>query len=701
VDAREQVEARRHLPGQHNQDSHGNGTAAAKAYALDAFEQLYSAIVDEATAGDLVVSVHENGDFVLSSMDDDGRRVVVLDGLDSDRANSIADGLEWAANEEIPEGSENNPSTRLVDWEYFEDDIVIGYDASGDVSVRLPKSDSADPNNLDDFNVLDLGVEEAADLVEALRDMADRYDELSESTRATMAELRDQLVRKFNPDQPRVPGGEHGGRWVKSPGSAVSAVKDALKLAGRIDLDPGEELLGSAKVDGDSGGVRMALTERAGERMLRLGLGGEGFGRRNRDEGIPAWDGNPPREPLSKEDRGRLDTEFDDLDAEYDTASEARQQEISARQAEIREQLTTDDIGFNGTAKLDEYSTRRLIDRIGPAMDEAVEQHKAEEAAWDEFEALQATGNADPARLAELRERARADDWQRIVFVEGIVPGSAWGDVHFRVELDDPSEGPYVTLGVMPKGAAGGWGDDKDWEGRFDAVEWRRMSRLLDKFSTDTASRAYSPESGSAKSSEGPKGGQFALGGGRVGAAAKTAAGGKRPARQQPKKRTRPAKPAGPLGFDGKRGTGYGIKGGDPRVRTLQAVLTRLGMTDANGVRLGVNGKYGPRTTAAVKKLQKAMGVEATGKVTEDFIKQIANAKSLAELRPKKAAAAKKTTPKRKPTPKPAQRPDRQSERQQVKKRVRRSAGLHELENGICRTCPPPHILENGICTTC
>jgi hypothetical protein len=700
---RERLEACRHLPGQHNQDSHGNGARldmpSPRPFDIAGLEDLYGGRVDEARGGDVVATVHERGDFVLSHVDDEGRYTVLLDGLDADRANAIADGLDWAATAPIDEDADNEAGTGLVDWQFFDEDILIGYDVSGDVSVRFPKDDNPDPEKLGDFDVVDLGAAEATDLERALRDMADRYDELSESTRARMAELRDQLMRKFNPDQPRVPGGEHGGRWVKSPGSAVSAVKDALKLAGRIDLDPGEELLGSAKVDGGAGGVRMALTERNGERMLRLGLGGDGYGMPNREEGIAAWDGNPPPESLPTAERERLEAEVDDLSEELVDATPEREREIEARRDELRGRLTADSAGFNGTAKLDDYSTRRIADRIRLALDEAIEQAKIEAAAWDEIEVLESSGDPDPARMAELRERARADATDFLTFVEGVVPGSAWGDVHFSVELDDGE--PYVLLGVQPKGAPDDWGDDKDWQGRFDPAETRKILRLLDKFSTGTASRAHSPESGAAKSSEGPKGGQFALGGGRVGAAAKTAAGGKRPARQQPKKRTRPAKPAGPLGFDGRKGTGYGIKGGDPKVRTLQSVLTRLGMTDGAGVRLGVNGKYGPRTTAAVKKLQKAMGVEATGKVTEEFIKQISNAKSLAELRPKKAAAAKKTTPKRKPTPKPAQRPDRQSERQQVKTRVRRSAGLHELENGICRTCPPPHIFENGICTTC
>lgn len=668
---------------------------AAKLFTLDAFENLYGAIVDDRYAGDMYVSIHERGDFVLSFVHEDGRREILLDGLDAERANAIADGLDWAATAHLHDDDVNDPDTGLVDYTEVDDEIMVGYDNAGNVSLRLPKDDDPMPGNPDDYEVLDIDAADATDLEQALRDMADAYDELGDeedggdgvteepqSARARVLALADEIRRKYNPGQLRDPGGERGGQWVKSPGAAAEAAgKDLLRLAGKIDLDSDEKLVGSAKLDGDAGGVRMALTEQAGKRMLRLGLGSEGYGRRNRDEGTPAWDGNPSRAPLSKAEQDRLNAEDEDLSAEYETASPARREEIDNRQAAIREQLVAADMGFNGTAKIDEYSARRLIDRIGPALDEAVDQEKAENAAWDEIDALEAKGNPDPARMAKLRQIVDRGGAPYITFVEGIVPGSAWGDVHFQVELDDLSVGPEVRLGVMPKGAPDDWGDDKDWEGKFDVDEARKILRLLDKFSGTASrsrelSRRYAADGGGTRTgtettTTGPKGGQFAPGGGRVGGK------GKPPPRRRPAKT--PAKPAGPLGYDGKTGAGYGIKGGDPRVRTLQSVLNRFDLKDGSGQPLAVDGKFGPRTTAAVKRLQRAMGEEPTGKVTEDFIKKVAGAKSLQDLRP----------PKQPPKP---------------RKRVRRSADhLHELDNGICRTCMPEHehVLDNGICQTC
>jgi HK97 family phage prohead protease len=102
---------------------------------------------------------------------------------------------------------------------------------------------------------------------------------------------------------------------------------------------------------------------------------------------------------------------------------------------------------------------------------------------------------------------------------------------------------------------------------------------------------------------------------------------------------TRPAaKKAGDDGTlaydpDNKTGTGYGIKGGDPRVRRLQEALNRLGLTDAKGKKLAVDGKLGPLTTQAVKAAQKKLGVDQTGKVTPAFLAQLAKTKPAAKGR--------------------------------------------------------------------
>lgn len=135
----------------------------------------------------------------------------------------------------------------------------------------------------------------------------------------------------------------------------------------------------------------------------------------------------------------------------------------------------------------------------------------------------------------------------------------------------------------------------------------------------------------------GAGGGEFTSGG-SGGASAKAPA----------KKTTAAAKPAHPhgsLAFDGHTGPGYGEKNGDKRVHSLQEALNRLGFTDSAGHKLLDDGKLGPRTTAAVKKAQHALGLKADGVVTPALLKQLSSAKSVAVLKAdakKTAAPAKK-----------------------------------------------------------
>jgi HK97 family phage prohead protease len=103
------------------------------------------------------------------------------------------------------------------------------------------------------------------------------------------------------------------------------------------------------------------------------------------------------------------------------------------------------------------------------------------------------------------------------------------------------------------------------------------------------------------------------------------------------------------LSYDPKsnRGTGYGTAGGDARVKKLQEALNRLGLTDQSGKPLKVDGKLGPKTTAAIKKAQRQLGVTPDGKVTPALLERIASMKG--------AKPAAKATPR--PAAKPATKP--------------------------------------------
>jgi len=115
------------------------------------------------------------------------------------------------------------------------------------------------------------------------------------------------------------------------------------------------------------------------------------------------------------------------------------------------------------------------------------------------------------------------------------------------------------------------------------------------------------------------------------------------------------------VGYDSKKGSGagYGVKGGDERVKQLQKYLNTLGLKDANGNELKVDGKLGPKTTAAIKRIQRKLGMKPDGLVSAKFLGQLRRAADRkkkgtynAASRQKAAAtAAAKKAPARKTAP--------------------------------------------------
>jgi peptidoglycan hydrolase-like protein with peptidoglycan-binding domain len=111
-------------------------------------------------------------------------------------------------------------------------------------------------------------------------------------------------------------------------------------------------------------------------------------------------------------------------------------------------------------------------------------------------------------------------------------------------------------------------------------------------------------------------------------------------------------------------GTGYGSAKGDGRVLAAQKALNRAKMTDADGKPLKLDGKLGPKTTAAIKRYQKAHGIKpADGKITPALLKQLksgkgspAPARTYKKAALKKPAAVKKTVPPARRLPMPANR---------------------------------------------
>ena len=101
----------------------------------------------------------------------------------------------------------------------------------------------------------------------------------------------------------------------------------------------------------------------------------------------------------------------------------------------------------------------------------------------------------------------------------------------------------------------------------------------------------------------------------------------------------------GPMSYDPRtrRGTGYGMRHGDSRVRQLQEALTRLGILDGHGKELVADGKLGPLTTHAVMTLQRLLKLRPDGVVTPALLSRVLSMSPP----PKKAVAGGKSAKKR------------------------------------------------------
>lgn len=172
--------------------------------------------------------------------------------------------------------------------------------------------------------------------------------------------------------------------------------------------------------------------------------------------------------------------------------------------------------------------------------------------------------------------------------------------------------------------------------------------RIVDTAVRNSVARQFSEELHPRVPAGSAGGGQFGAAKGAKKTPAKTRSGDKAPAGEQettvrrPRTRRKVVIPKGSFGYDpaSNHGTGYGVKGGDKNVHSLQQALNRLGFTDSRGRKLTSDGKLGPLTTAAVRKAQRALGVKADGIVSPAFLKQLVAMKTA----PRPKARVRKAT---------------------------------------------------------
>jgi hypothetical protein len=348
----------------------------------------------------------------------------------------------------------------------------------------------------------------------------DRDDEIARA----LAFAVDEVSRRFDPEQPRVRAGERGGEWT-----ATGILRDALKLAHRIGLEPGEEFVGSDKVAGDSGTVRLAATTRNGSSlMLRIGVGDQRFGSRD-DDGGP-WRGGPG---MTNADRGRLQAEFVDLDELIDDSGLGLTAEQQARYDALDAMSLNFGYASGYTARLDEASVERLRSTLTQAVSAAVKADKEDNALYDRLDAAEKrydehldmafegkgpndVMDAPDAETAQrlfderqaLEREAEALDTFRTL-ADGVERGE-WADIHYQVYTDDPSMGPQIILGAVPHNdpEIATLDDLGDSRATLDVAEALRLIRLLTPATPDgTATRARYGEGVGERIPTGHKGG--------------------------------------------------------------------------------------------------------------------------------------------------------------------------------------------------
>lgn len=169
-----------HLPGQHNQQSHGNSVSSPNALdgidVLDAdeYHRQYGDVQDdsgvdlavEGETRDLTVRYFESGDMHIAIDLEDGK-TQVLEDMDSESIRRLAYDIEDILAVDETEFEHDDPYQIVADVDSEKHNFNVGKNGVGDIRVR--------PLETEDW--LELSPEQAGDFVNALLDMADAYEE--------------------------------------------------------------------------------------------------------------------------------------------------------------------------------------------------------------------------------------------------------------------------------------------------------------------------------------------------------------------------------------------------------------------------------------------------------------------------------------------------------------------------------------------
>jgi hypothetical protein len=220
---------------------------------------------------------------------------------------------------------------------------------------------------------------------------------------------------------------------------------DKLKLAGRIDLKPGEKLLSSQRIRSGQWDVLAAEVDTAGGREVRLGVIDPS------DRG--KWTAGPNATRAARV--AELDRRMAEMvDRDGDDATETEQYE---QLREERDELADDSGDLNRTTSLTPEQVSQLRSGI---------------------EAGIAKARADIAR------DERPDSGE---FASGVVPGGLDGDVEWRI--DDAGSGDdddwTMWLAIRPRDEGDDWIPEGDDVANFDPASVKQLLKALTELSGD------------------------------------------------------------------------------------------------------------------------------------------------------------------------------------------------------------------------
>jgi hypothetical protein len=331
---------------------------------------------------------------------------------------------------------------------------------------------------------------------------ADEYEAALDEFRSEL-EWRDEILRRAP-----YPGQRYRHGWVP----IVGMTGDALRLGGRMDLEPGESLVGSDRIDGAdrASTVLLAATDSPRGRRLRVGV--------TLDEDKRSWTGRNRGGTVVLDEAGQtrlrdglasmaergadvadrlkaIDRELDDL---ADRRAEIeRRQYVGMTKKQSRELARLDE-----DIEIEERSIRRQEAEIAsppPDWDSGyldykrngvrLQRQKLNELAARRAELLvgrsrQPLSAADEADLAELDRATQTlnrefeENYLDRVLVEGLIDGE-WGSVSWSAETDDSLDPPRYFLS----------GPDEDAEPvSLTAAKLEELIRLLGQ---EVAQRSY------------------------------------------------------------------------------------------------------------------------------------------------------------------------------------------------------------------